>query len=931
MSEDKKGSDGGLGRSTIVLVVLFFTVLTVLFTYPISTSPNRYLNELTDSRLATWMMAWNAHAFATGPQKIFKPNVYFPDEATKASSESFLLPSVIVAPLNWAGYPVLAYNLVLLSSFVLTGVGMTLWVRYMTGSLSAGVLAGIIWAFAPGKFDQVAHLHMMVGQWIPFALLYCGRYLESGRNRHLFATVAFTGVQIGFSMHYGAFMVPFLGLYAVALLLLLPDSQVRANLSRFRKQLAIAAVVFVLLAVAVGLPYLRTHEEVGLRRGYEETLLYSGRADSFLSGSTHNVTPHVAWLYQRYHVEDSSYFAGIVPFALAAFALLVLWPGTLRASWQTPPSAGVVGVASWGRVLRWVSVVAAAVAAAALALHFVGLFAAWTRGTGLAAWIVSLCLTVHPAMWAGVAATVALLTMVRPAVRGASRQTAYLIVVGYLAVIFYLLAYGPEVQAFRAQLGHGPYWLLYRLVLPFQIIRSAGRIGLLWMLCVAALAGFALAFLERRWQRATAESRGPAVRYGWGAVLALLLVVIVWEYRTWPLRHFPADPAADPADVWLAEQPGDFAVMHAPLEKGQDAGQETAYMLGSTLHWKNLVNGYLRYAPLDYRELADTEQLGPEFFRQVRAGFPVRYLLVHEDRLDRGQQRNELPRLLRPNDDAIFMDQFGYTLVFEVPGAAADGPLFGTRARGGYGFRFRRRFSEEQLAPSSGVRFSLRGSRLSRTEDVIALAEWGGARQVIEVDEAWQDVDIPMPALSEGSAAGDPAADTADLEFLEIWGHALRPVGETGASVISGFTIDVGPRGATVGIHDEVLHFDPAAGISVSWLVDLGHQTVESRVFATTPEGAAEMLAYVDGLPEGALVGASVVLDSFRLLDPDAASALRLIGVAPPKDEETLLLAALGVRGAAPGTALEHFHHTRAVIDIEAPTPVLQVRDISLY
>lgn len=901
-----------------------FTVLTALFTYPISMSPNSYLNDLTDPRLGAWTLAWNAHAYATDPLGVFNPNIYFPDEATKASSETFLLPSFIVAPFNWAGYPVLAYNLVLLSSFVLSGLGATLWVRHMTGSLGAGIVAGIIWAFAPGKFDQVAHLHMMVGQWIPFALLYCGRYLESGRSRDLYAMSVFAGVQFGFSMHYGVFMVPLLAMYAVAVLALLPESALRANLARFRRELVIAAMVVALLAVAVGLPYWWTHDEVGLRRGYTEILELSGQPDSFVSGSTHNLAPHVAWLYERYHMEDASYFVGVVPFMLAGFGLLVLWPAALRTAWGALPGPGGVRPAPWGRARWWLSRAAAVVAAAAFALHLGGLVATWLGGPGWAALVRSLCVATHPALWAAVAATIALLTMPSAAARGTPRENAYLIVVGYLAVLFYLLAYGPEVQAFGAQLGHGPYWLLYRFLVPFQIIRSAGRIGILWILCVAALVGFALAHFERRWWRAAASQNGVAVRRRWGVALVVLVAALVWEFRVWPLQHHSVDPAAGLDDVWLAEQPGDFAVVHTPIETGRDASQETAYMLGSTLHWKKLVNGYLRFAPPDYRDLAATPQLSPEFFRRLRAGFPVRYLLVHEDRLADDEQRAQFRRLLGSDDDAVFVTQLGYTLVFEVPRDGASAAVHRAAAEGRFGFDFRREYSAEQLSESAGVRFSVKGSRLAATDTVVVLAGWGERKEVVEVTDSWREVRIEVPPVSVGSPRDDPGA-------FELVGYTLRPVGETGAQVVSGFTIDAGALGTTLGVRDRVFHDTGELGLLVHRLEDFGHGVVETRRFAPTAAGAAQMHEYVQGLPEGALTAVSATFESFRVLDPDAVGALRLIGAAPPKNEETLLFVALGVRGADPGTALQHVHHTRAYIDIEAPTPVLQVRQMSLY
>jgi len=902
-------------------VLCLFTALTVLFNYPVSTSPNSYLNDLTDPRLVTWSMAWNAHAYATGPLGLFDPNIYFPDESTKAWSETFLLPTLMVAPVNWAGYPVLAYNLVLLSSFVLCGLGATLWVRHITGSLSAGLLAGMIWAFAPGKFDQIAHLHMMVGQWIPFALLYCSRFLETGRPRYLYAMSLFAGVQFGFSMHFGVFLMPFLGLYAAALLVLLPQSAVRDNLAAMRRQLIIAAVIFGLLAAAVGLPFLFADSEVGLQRGYRETLAFSARPNSFLSGSTHNLAPHIARLHDRYHVEDASYFAGVVPFALAGFALLFLWPRALLARRASSRQAQRSRGTPWARARPVVCGASAAIAVLAFAAHFVSLVGAAQGEEGWAVRMAALSLTLHPALWAAVAATVAVLTMAAPGGQGTSRRQAYLIVVGYLTFMFYLFAYGPEVQAFGAQLGHGPYWLLYRLLLPFKLIRSAGRIGLLWVLCVAALAGFALAFVERRWARARPVA---GFRRAWGVVLLVLLAVLVWEYRVWPLRHFPADPAADPADVWLAQQPGDFAIVHAPIETGPAALQETAYMLGSTLHWKKMVNGYLRFAPLEYRDLAATPQLGPEFFRLLRAGFPVRYMLVHEDRLAGEEQWARFEALLRPNDNATFLQQFGYTTVFDMPREGADA----APAEAGFGLSFRRDYSAAELAVANGVQFALRGSELAVTDRVIALAGWGERKEVVEITVAWRETRVALPAAGGG-------AITADLDgssgAFEIWGHVLRPVGETGEWVVSGFVFDAARRGTTLGVGERPFYGSDSPALIAHRLERYGRGVLETRSFAPTAEGTAQMSAYLQGLPEGTLTAVSAHFGDFRVLGAELLDAFRLIGATPPAVREVQLVVALGVRGAEAGTALHHAHHTDASIHIDGPTPVLQVRGISLY
>ena len=54
-------------------------------------------------------------------------NMFYPERNTLAFSETLLVPGVIVAPLHWLGVgSILIYNLVFLSGFALSGVGVAL-------------------------------------------------------------------------------------------------------------------------------------------------------------------------------------------------------------------------------------------------------------------------------------------------------------------------------------------------------------------------------------------------------------------------------------------------------------------------------------------------------------------------------------------------------------------------------------------------------------------------------------------------------------------------------------------------------------------------------------------------------------------------------------------------------------------------------------
>ena len=72
-----------------------------------------------------------------------------------------------MAPLQWLGVgSILVYHLVLLSGFAISGVGVALLVRELTGRADAAILAGIVFAFLPFRIDHYAHLQLQREQFL---------------------------------------------------------------------------------------------------------------------------------------------------------------------------------------------------------------------------------------------------------------------------------------------------------------------------------------------------------------------------------------------------------------------------------------------------------------------------------------------------------------------------------------------------------------------------------------------------------------------------------------------------------------------------------------------------------------------------------------------------------------------------------------------
>ena len=109
--------------------------------------------------------------------------------------------------------PILSYNVAFLSTFVLSAIGMFLFVRALTGSSSAAFLAGLAFGFAPYRFGTLPHLQVLSSMWMPFVLLGFHRFFESRRAAPLAGAAAAWLAQNLSCGYYLLFFSPAVALY----------------------------------------------------------------------------------------------------------------------------------------------------------------------------------------------------------------------------------------------------------------------------------------------------------------------------------------------------------------------------------------------------------------------------------------------------------------------------------------------------------------------------------------------------------------------------------------------------------------------------------------------------------------------------------------------------------------------------------------------
>ena len=112
-------------------------------------------------------------------------NIFHPAPFALGYSETLVVPALMGWPVYAAtGNIILTYNVLFVGAFVLSGLFAFLFVREITGHAKAAWLAGLLFAFAPTRFDHGSHLQAQFACWMPLVLWQVERLVTTGRWRH---------------------------------------------------------------------------------------------------------------------------------------------------------------------------------------------------------------------------------------------------------------------------------------------------------------------------------------------------------------------------------------------------------------------------------------------------------------------------------------------------------------------------------------------------------------------------------------------------------------------------------------------------------------------------------------------------------------------------------------------------------------------------
>jgi len=160
-----------------------------------------------DPLFSMWRMAWVQHQIVAAPRHLFDANIFYPLEATLTYSDAMILPAALAWPLAWMHiHPVVAYNLVLLASFIASGVATYSLVRAFGWGEMAAWFAAVAFMLSPFRMSHFSHLELQMTMWMPIVVLSVWRVMKDGSRRYAAWLILGLAAQWYSSMYYGLFL-----------------------------------------------------------------------------------------------------------------------------------------------------------------------------------------------------------------------------------------------------------------------------------------------------------------------------------------------------------------------------------------------------------------------------------------------------------------------------------------------------------------------------------------------------------------------------------------------------------------------------------------------------------------------------------------------------------------------------------------------------
>jgi hypothetical protein len=169
-----------------------------------------------DAILNAGILEWGYRSLWSSSRHVFEWTGGFPLHDSLAATENLIGWQLFYTPLRQLGAgPVAAYNILIVISFVLSGLGAALFARRFGIDRWGAIVAGFIFAFVPFHLNHAIHIQTMAVCYCPFALYFLDRFLSEAAIRDALGLAVACLMTALSGVYFGLFLLLVLPLYAV--------------------------------------------------------------------------------------------------------------------------------------------------------------------------------------------------------------------------------------------------------------------------------------------------------------------------------------------------------------------------------------------------------------------------------------------------------------------------------------------------------------------------------------------------------------------------------------------------------------------------------------------------------------------------------------------------------------------------------------------
>lgn len=313
-----------------LIVFLYFCAATALMTYPVAFQMGRsVLGHLGDNIYFVWLVRWYQSAFLDGGgHPFFNPLMNYPQGWNLSTTDTALASVLPGVPISAIFGPIAGYNFAMLLTFALSGFFMYLFVRSLTKSDLAGVLAGTLFAFSPYRMAHflAGHLNLSGTEWFP--LYFWGLYsLLCPGEKIRWGYVLLTGLSlaaIAFTSMYYLYMTLLISAIFVVTYLLFTHFKPLKTKTFWLQALLAAGLALPFLAIALW-PFVSLSNAGGIAsRSLDYANMYSASPTDFILPSSDHFL-FGAWINQHFDRSlwiEGSFYITLTGLVLAQVALI---------------------------------------------------------------------------------------------------------------------------------------------------------------------------------------------------------------------------------------------------------------------------------------------------------------------------------------------------------------------------------------------------------------------------------------------------------------------------------------------------------------------------------------------------------------------------------------------------------------------------------